>query len=287
MTRQIGLIGYPLAHSISPAFQQAALDYYSLPVRYRALPTPPDRLSDEVDRLRGGELAGANVTIPHKERVVPLLDGLDPWAIRVGAVNTIVKGRTGLVGHNTDTYGFIRSLREVGGLDPRGKSVLLLGAGGAARAAAFGLADEGLASLTIANRTQERARALADRIGGSISSVSAVPLEEHALQKVAPSVDLILNATSMGVSHGVAQGRTPLSADLISPSALVYDMVYTPSETPLMAEARKAGARALGGLSMLVFQGAASFELWTGREAPIEVMFRAAEMALAAPPAAG
>ena len=129
MTRQIGLIGYPLSYSISPAFQQAALDYYSLPVRYRALPTPPERLSDEVKRLRGGELLGANVTIPYKERVVPLLDGLDPRAVRVGAVNTIVNGRNGLVGHNTDTYGFIRSLREAGGFDPRGRSALLLGAG--------------------------------------------------------------------------------------------------------------------------------------------------------------
>ena len=282
MSQQIGLIGFPLGHSISPAFQQAALDHYSLPVRYRAWPMPPEKLSDGVNKLRRDDYLGANVTIPHKERVRALLDHSDPWAMVVGAVNTIVKEEQGLVGHNTDAYGFLRGLREAAGFEPRGCTVLLLGAGGAARAASFGLAKEGIASLTIANRTLERARSLADDLRDSITGVAGVPMDMDALAEAAAKADLIVNATSVGMSRGDARTQTPLGADLIPPSALVYDMVYTPIETPLLLEARKAGARGLGGLPMLVYQGAASFELWTGREAPIEVMFRAAERALAA-----
>ena len=281
MTQQIALLGFPLAHSVSPAFQQAALDHYSLPVRYLALPAPPEDLPSEVRRLRGEEYLGANVTIPHKERVMPLLDAIDSQAARVGAVNTVVKDRRGLVGHNTDTHGLIRGMKEAANFEPRGRSALLLGAGGAARAASFALADAGIATLTIVNRTHERALSLADDLRDSIPSVSAVPMEERTLADVAGAVDLILNATPVGMSHGGAQGRTPLAADVISNGALVYDMVYSPAETPLMMEARRAGARAVGGLSMLVFQGAASFELWTQREAPVEVMFAAAESALA------
>ena len=282
MNQQIGLLGYPLAHSISPVFQQAALDYYSLPVRYTARPTPPERVPDEVQRLRGEEHLGANVTVPHKERVRALLDGHDSWAEAVGAVNTIVREGQRLIGHNTDSYGFIRGLRENGGFMPEGRSVLLLGAGGAARGAAFGLVEEGVASLTIANRTEGRARSLADDLRTAGANVAVITVDEGALAPVAARVDLIVNATSVGMSHGGSEGRTPLPGHLIPAEALVYDMVYSPKETPLLAEARKAGARALGGLSMLVYQGAASFELWTGREAPIDVMFRAAEGALAA-----
>jgi shikimate dehydrogenase len=284
MSQQIGLFGYPLGHSISPALQQAALDHYSLPVRYCAWPTPPSKLSVEINKLRRDDYLGANVTIPHKERAGAFLDRIDPWARIVRAVNTIVKDGLELVGHNTDAYGFVRGLREVAGFEPRDRSVLLLGAGGAARAASFGLAEEAIASLTIANRTPERARSLADDVRDSIASVAAVPLEKFALAEAAAKADLIVNATSMGMSRGDARTQTPLRADLIPPSALVYDMVYTPTETPLLLEARKAGARGLGGLPMLVYQGAASFELWTGREAPIEVMFRAAKRALAGVP---
>ena len=282
MTQQIGLFGYPLAHSISPAFQQAALDHLALPVRYSAWPTSPEALSGEVSKLRGHGYLGANVTIPYKERVLPLLDGTDPLAATLGAVNTIVKEGQRLIGHNTDVHGFVRSLKEQAAFEPLGKSVLLLGAGGAARAAAFGLANEGASSLTLANRTLERARRLAEELRDSIPNVEATPMEEAALAEALARADLIVNATSIGMSHGDAQGRTPLGRDLIPPSALVCDMVYTPSETPLLREARNAGARTLGGLAMLIYQGAASFELWTGRQAPIEVMFRAGKEALAA-----
>ena len=281
MTQHVGILGYPLAHSLSPAFQQAAFDHLSLPIRYRSWPTPPHRLEEEVSKLRGEDYLGASVTIPHKERIGAYLDDIDPWAQTVGAVNTIVREGSSLVGYNTDTYGFIKALKEKGDFDPQGKRVLLLGAGGAARAAAFGLAKENISSLTIANRTVERARSLADDVAGSIVHVTAIAFAEGALKEASADADLVVNSTSIGMSHGEAEGRTPLEARLISTSALVYDMVYNPPETPLLIEAHSAGARTLGGLPMLIYQGAAAFECWTGREAPVEVMFSAAQDALA------
>ena len=282
MTQAVGLLGYPLSHSISPAFQQAAFDYYKLPVHYHLWSAPPESLAEEVGKIRGAEYLGANVTVPHKERALPLLDGLDAWARDVGAVNTIVKEGGDLVGYNTDAYGFMRSLRERAGFDAKDKSVLILGAGGAARAAAFSLAKEGVGSLTIANRSLGRARSLADDVRSLVGRVRAVPLEASQISRASARADLIVNCTSIGMTHGEAEGRSPLEPDIIPIGALVYDVVYTPLETPLLRAARKAGARTLGGLAMLIFQGAASFELWTGRDAPIEVMYRAGEKALAA-----
>jgi shikimate dehydrogenase len=235
-----------------------------------------------VEKLRRPEYLGANVTIPHKERVGQMLDGTDSWAGRVGAVNTIVKEGRRLVGHNTDAYGFVRSLKDKAGFEIEDSHALLLGAGGAARAAAFGLAEEGIASLTIANRTLERARSLADSVRSLVPSVTAIPLEAAFLAEALPGADLIVNCTPMGMSSGATRELTPLHADAIPSTALVYDMVYAPPETPLLLEARKAGARCLGGLWMLVYQGAAAFELWIGRDAPVGVMFEAAKRAMAA-----
>lgn len=281
MTRLVGIFGHPLAHSISPAFQQAAFDHYSLPVRYHAWPTPPDLLGDEVRKLRGEEYLGANVTVPHKELVAAHLDQIEPWARTIGAVNTIVKEGDSLVGYNTDAFGFVRSLKERGGFDPKDKRVLILGAGGAARAAAFGLSKESVASITIANRTAERARSLAADLEDAIAEVAGVAMEAASLEEVTARADLIVNATSVGMRRGDAEGAAPLDGRLIPHDALVYDMVYNPPRTPLLVEASRAGARTLGGLPMLIYQGAAAFELWTGRDAPIEVMFRAGEAALA------
>ena len=249
-------------------------------MRYYAWPTPPDKLAHEVAKLRSREYLGANVTVPHKEAVRSMLDELDPWARKVGAVNTIVNDDGRLVGHNTDAHGFLEGLRRDGGFDPRGKRVLVLGAGGAARAAVFGLAKEGVASIVIANRTAPRGEALAGELGGTVDHVAAVPLEGPAASEAAGSADLVVNCTSMGMRHGEAEGLSPLTAASISREALVCDVVYTPRETPLMREARAAGAGTLGGLAMLVYQGAASFELWTGKKAPVDVMRSAAERAL-------
>lgn len=281
MTLLAGILGYPLAHSISPVFQQAAFDYCSLPVRYCAWPVPPEGLAGEVQKLRGEQYLGANVTVPHKEAVRAWLDAMDPWAQTIGAVNTIVREGGKLVGYNTDAYGFIRALKERAEFSPRGQRVLLLGAGGAARAAAFGLVEEGIASLTIANRTLARAQALATEVSTRLASVTAITLDGPALQEAAARAGLIVNSTTMGMAHGSAEGQSPLPARAIPAGALVYDMVYNPVETPLLRQARQARARTLGGLPMLIYQGAAAFERWTGRKAPVEVMFRAGEAALA------
>ena len=282
MKQNIALFGYPLSHSISPAFQQAALDSLSIEASYTARPTPPEGLASEVERLRADDHLGANVTIPHKERVRECLDGLDSWAETVGAVNTIVKDDGRLVGHNTDGYGFLRSLEERGGFPPEGKSVLVLGAGGAARAAVFALADRGAGTVLIANRTVERGDALAADVRGRSLDADSIPLGEA--RAAARRVDLIVNSTSIGMEPGANAGLSPLDSADINPHALVYDMVYTPQQTPLMEEARRAGAKVLGGLWMLVYQGAAAFEMWTSREAPVDLMHEAGLRALGGEP---
>lgn len=275
MTKQLGVIGHPLSHTVSPAFQQAALDYHAIDATYSAWPTPPDRLADTVARLRGDQYIGFNVTIPHKERLVDLVDDCSAMARNVGAVNTVVNRSGSLAGYNTDAYGFIKSLREKAKFEPRGKTVLLLGAGGAARAAAYALAGEGAARLTIANRTVARAESIAEDLAGFIQRVDVVSLDEAS-----PEADLIVNSTSVGMAHGVDAGRTPLAAAPLAPDTLIYDMVYTPSETPLMRRAMEAGCVVAGGLWMLIYQGAAAFELWTDKQAPVDTMYRAARRAL-------
>ena len=281
MASLAGIFGYPLEHSISPRFQQAAFDHCSLDVSYKAWPVAPDRLEPEVRKLRDDGYLGANVTVPHKERIRSYLDDLQPLARTLGAVNTIVKEDGRLVGYNTDAHGLMEALRKDGGCDPRGLSVLVLGAGGAARAAVFALVDAGVASLTIANRTLARAESLASEFEAASAGVKVVPLEEPALAGVCNKADLIVNTTSMGMRHGIAERETPLKASTIRAQSLVYDLVYNPAETPLLVEAKAAGAKTLGGLPMLVYQGAASFELWTGRPPPVDVMFEAARRALA------
>lgn len=280
MTRLAGIFGYPLAHSLSPAFQQAAFNHYGLDARYLAWETPPDALAAEVAKLRGGDFIGANVTIPHKQAVMALLDEVDPLAAAIGAVNTIVKRDGRLVGYNTDAHGFMRALKEDAGFEPSGKRALLLGAGGAARAAAFALCQEGAASLVIANRTLERAAALAADLSADGASVSAIAADDAALNDAALNADLIVNSTSVGMRHGGAEGQTPLAGGLIPHDAVALDMVYNPQHTPLLAAARSAGARAVGGMPMLIYQGAAAFEMWTGRVAPVEAMFAAGNVAL-------
>ena len=282
MKQQIALFGYPLSHSISPAFQQAALDSLCIEASYTARPTPPEGLASEVEKLRADDHLGANVTIPHKELIRKYLDGLDPWAETVGAVNTIVKKDGRLVGHNTDGYGFLKSLEERGGFAPQGKSVLLLGAGGAARAAVFALAESGAGKVLIANRTVERGSALAQDVRGRSPEVDSIPLAKA--REAARRVDLIVNATSMGMEPGPNAGLSPLESRDINPQAVVYDMVYTPQQTPLMKAARQAGAKVLGGLWMLVYQGAAAFEMWTTREAPVDLMYEAGLRALGGEP---
>ncbi len=281
MTKFVGLIGNKLRHSISPQFQQAAFDYLSLDIRYEVWETAKDELPKVVEGMRDAAKLGANVTIPHKEAVLPLLDDVDNDARRIGAVNTIVNRGGKLIGYNTDASGFMRALRDDGAFSPRNKRVVLLGAGGAARAVGFALVDAGVRSLIILNRSVERGRALAWDLKVSDTEVVALSWKDGNTLTALAECDLLVNCTSVGMKDGSGEGKSPLGIGLIPKRALVYDVVYNPLETPLLAAAKKAGARTLGGLPMLVYQGAASFELWTGKSAPIDIMMRVAKRALA------
>jgi shikimate dehydrogenase len=277
------LIGYPLGHSISPAMHNAALPALGIDARYEAWSTPPEGVSAAVGRLREDELLGMNVTVPHKEAVIELLDEVDATAKAIGAVNCISKEGRRLVGHNTDMYGFIRSLREAG-CEPRGRRVLILGAGGSARAVANGLLDAGAASLTLSGRTAERAEALANDVLRSFprALVACAGWQDEGFAAAVLSADMIVNCTPVGQRHTETEGESPLPAPLLRPGLWVYDLVYNPLETPLLAAARATGANPIAGLEMLVYQAAESLRLWTGREPPIDIMRDAAQRALEA-----
>ena len=287
MAKRVGIIGYPIRHSISPVFQQAALDHHSVDATYQAWEVTPEGLGDFIASLRDPDTLGINVTVPHKEAVIPHMDSVGDWATDAGAVNTVHNDGGKLVGHNTDGVGFIRALEGEAVFAPRGRKVLIIGAGGSARAVALALARSGAGSITIANRTLQRARDLAEAISGRESSpgsgsspeVTAVSLE--GVSAAAASSDLIVNCTTLGMKHGPDEAGTALVAREIPSAAVVYDLVYNPPDTPLLVEARRAGAATLGGLAMLVYQGAAAFEYWTGVEAPVDVMMKAAKGALA------
>ena len=278
-TKICGLIGDPVAHTISPAMHNAAFVSLGLDYVYVPFPVKPNDLSKAIDGIRAFNICGLNVTIPHKVAVIPLLDSLDSLAEQIGAVNTIVNDNGKLKGYNTDALGFLQVLLK-NGIEPKGKQVVLLGAGGAARAISFALADHG-AELTILNRKQELdwAVALAAQVSKTYGEeINAMELDSINLQKVLAGADILVNATSVGMSPHIEE--TPVTAGLLKPCLVVYDIVYNPAETRLLREARQAGAQKIGGLDMLVGQGAAAFELWTGQKAPIDIMKQAAIKAL-------
>ena len=280
MTLQTGIFGYPIEHSVSPAMHRAAFARAGVDAAYTAWQTPPDALADAIAKLRGDEYLGANVTVPHKRAVMAHLDEIDEAAREIGAVNTIVNRNGRLFGTNTDAYGFLESLRAESGFDPRGADATLIGAGGAARAAAHALAGAGVRNLTIANRTQERAAALASEIAERGVSARGIGLDDPDFADACANAGLIVNSSSVGMLGGPAEGASPVPIGAIRRGCVVYDMVYNPMETPLLAQAADAGAQTVGGLPMLVHQGAAAWELWTGQDAPINAMFEAAKEAL-------
>jgi len=281
-TKVIGLIGEPLAHSTSPLFQQAALDHCGIDARYEPWETEVEELPVAVDRMREEDCLGANVTIPHKERIIGLLDGIDSLARRIGAVNTVVNRSGRLWGHNTDILGFGQALRRDGDFDPRGRDALVLGAGGAARAVAVDLIDGGAASLTVTDIDEKRLQGLLRDLAGLGQIVlRGVAPDSVELAAAASACQLLINCTPIGMRHSPAEHDTPISPELISPGVLVFDLVANPLETRLLAEARRRGARTVSGVTMLVYQGAESFRLWTGVEPPLDVMLHTARSALA------
>lgn len=280
----LGVIGHPLKQSLSPVFQQAALDHLNLGITYEAWPTAPEELEPRVTALRAPEIVGANVTIPHKETIVPMLDKVDDLARTVGAVNTIVNDNGRLLGHNTDVEGAVEALRRDAGFDPAGKRVVVAGAGGAARAMVVSLLRAKAASIVVINRTFSRASKLVEELQplANGAALKALPDMYVSWTSATMGCDLVVNCTSAGSTGTGEESDSPVPAEAIHAGALVYDIIYRPFETTLMRTAKERGARVLGGLPMLIYQGAASFKLWTGRDAPVEVMFEAARTALEA-----
>jgi shikimate dehydrogenase len=273
--QRVGLIGYPLGHSLSPVFQQAAFDACGIDARYELWPTPAEGVAAVVAGLRRPDALGCNVTVPHKELVVGLADERSAAVARVGAANTLVRLADGrLRADNTDLYGFRRALDEAG-VAVRGATVVVLGAGGAARAVLVALAEAGVARLLVANRRPERAARLLAELDLAVLGEVA-PLDGPALRDWLPGAALIVNATAVGW-HG---DETPLDPDWLPSGAAVYDLTYR--DTALLRAARARGLAAHDGLTMLVYQGARSFELWTDQPAPVGVMLAAAEAGLAA-----
>lgn len=280
MTNRMGIIGYPLGHTLSPAFQRAAIGHLGLDATFDAWPTAPDKLSEMVASFRAPDMLGACVTLPHKQAVVPLLDSVEDTARAIGAVNWIVNGRAGspdgkLTGYNTDATGFLRSLKEGAKFDPKGAHAVVFGAGGAARAIVYALRTGGVARMTIANRTLDKARELAASMTQGRFRPGAIGLSRDELANVVPYATLLVNSSSMGMAGGPAPDATPITADLVSADALGYDAVYAPLQTPFLKEVEKAGGRTASGITMLVYQGAEGFELCTGQKAPVRVMMEA------------
>ena len=271
-THVVGVIGWPVAHSLSPAIHNAAFATLGLDWVYVPLPVAPGNMRAAADGLVGLGFRGANVTMPHKTESADLADDLSEEARRLRAVNTFVVTGDRLHGHNTDAPGFDRFLRRDVGLDPRGRSALLFGAGGAARAVAFALASAGVGELSVAVREASRAAELLEAVEGMQVRPSIVDLD--AAEDM--SADLVVNATPLG-----ADGQTAPPLPRLAPGVVVIDLLYRPAITPLQAAARAAGAEAHGGLGLLLHQAALSFELWTGTPAPLEVMSAAALATLA------
>ena len=275
-----GIIGDPIGHSMSPimhnaAFEKVGIDYLYLPFKVKR-----EELGKAIDGMRALNIRGFNVTIPHKVDVMQFLDELDPLAEKIGAVNTIVNDDGFLKGFNTDAAGFLQALLERE-IEPRGKNVVIMGAGGAARAISFILAERG-ASLAILNRTLDKARECADRIAKLFQSeAEALQLNRENQAAALSKADILVNTTSVGMSPST--GETPVASELLFPSLIVCDIVYNPVETRLLREAREAGTETIDGVDMLVWQGALAFEKWTGQKAPFEIMRKELIEALSRP----
>ncbi|MDK2896520.1 MAG: shikimate dehydrogenase [Candidatus Atribacteria bacterium] len=272
-TRLLGVIGHPIAHSLSPLFQNAALSAAGLPYVYLAFDVLPEQLVKALGGMQALGIRGFNLTLPHKEAVVPFLDELTQEAKVIGAVNTVVNREGKLIGYNTDPIGFVRSV-ETEKIDLAGKKVLLLGAGGVSRAIVYALWQKGVGFIFVVNRTPERAQRLASWAKDQLFLEIQVGNWESLLAGECPflqEVEIVINATSLGLKGE----EIFLPWDKIPNGSFLMDIVYRPGETPLVQQAKKRSWVSFDGKKMLIYQGAASFELFTGKPAPLEAMARA------------
>jgi shikimate dehydrogenase len=277
------IIGYPLSHALSPVIHNAAYEAMGLDARYEGWETPPEEVGAAVGRLRTrDDCLGMNVTVPHKQAVMQHLDEIESTAAAIGAVNTVEKRNGRLIGHNTDRSGYLRSLVEAG-CPIKGKSVLIVGYGGVERAIAYALAEAGATSVAVYGRRPEGvSEALAQLRATSPfpMNLEAVPDDERDLRMAVQAADIVVNCTPIGMLHSGTEGKSAVPGEMLEPGQWVSDAVYNPLETELLRLARERGAHAVDGLGMLVYQAADAIKIWTGRDAPVDIMRSAALKAL-------
>jgi len=268
MTKRVVLIGHPVAHSLSGAMHQAAFDSLGIDAHYELWDRSPIELADAIAELRTDDYLGANVTIPHKERVVPLVDRLTDEAHATGAVNTITREGKRLIGHNTDVPGFKIALDRLVGKQKMPRQAVVLGAGGGARAVVYGLITDGFQRIIVFNRHLHRAEALVKHFGRSAAHMElrAMPWHESIIESELAKARVLINATSIGLTTEAS----PIPAESLHGDLLVLDLIY--ARTQLLRDAAAAGCTVADGELMLLHQGAAAFTLWTGQPAPLELM---------------
>jgi shikimate dehydrogenase len=272
-TQVCGVIGDPIEHTLSPTMHNAAFNHLKLDFVFLAFRVKAAQLENAMRGMRGLGIRGLNVTMPHKNAVIKYLDEVDPTVKFLGSANTILNDNGRLLGFNTDGVGALKAMRE-NGVELDGKKLLLLGAGGAAKAIAFSLAKE-VGELVILNRVSEKAKELAEALSATYGKkVVGEALSPSVIQKSLQDAHIVINATSVGMHPHVSQSL--VAPQWLKPDLTVMDIVYNPVETKLAKDAKAAGANVISGVEMLLYQGAASFEIWTGRSAPIEVMRKAA-----------
>lgn len=274
-TKTVGIFGYPIEHTFSPLMHNAAFSALGLDYCYIPFEVQPEDLKSAVESIRALNIRGVNITVPHKEAVIKYLDELSKEAKLIGAVNTIENKGGKLIGHNTDGRGFIKSLWDDAKTRVKGKSVLLLGAGGAGKGVAVSCALEGASEIAIANRTVKRADELVGYLKRNFkrTKFSAIPLDGHEIAKGIAGADILINATSIGLKW---KGLLPISQKDLHRDLVIYDLIYNPQITPLLKIAGRAGVKkAVNGLGMLIYQGALAFQIWTGKNPPVDVMKKA------------
>jgi shikimate dehydrogenase len=269
--KRVVLIGHPVAQSLSGALQQAAFDELGIDAVYEPLDVPLIELAERIEELRGDDYLGANITVPHKERVAPMVDRLTDEAHATGAVDTITREGSRLVGHNTDVIGFRAALDDLVGRQKMPKAATVIGAGGGARAAVYALITAGFQRVIVFNRHLHRAEALVRHFGRSAAHMElrAMPWHESVIEAELIKAKVLVNASALPD----AASQSPIAAELLPPELLVLDLMYVPAETQLMKDARAAGATEVrNGDLMLVHQTAAAFDLWTGRDVSEEFL---------------
>ncbi|MBM3254123.1 MAG: shikimate dehydrogenase [Candidatus Omnitrophica bacterium] len=270
-TKVYGIFGFPVEHSLSPSMHNAAFRHLGINAAYLAFSISPDKLKDAVRTIRVLNMRGLNITVPHKENIIRFLDTLSGEARLIGAVNTVVVRKDKLIGYNTDGYGFIRSLIWTG-FNPKGKSFLIIGSGGASRSICAALGKLKVKEIFICDVIEEKAKNLKAHIRRIFPNcyIEAVPV--NSLKVVRDRLDIVVNATPLGLKE---TDPLPVDSQILKKGIMVYDLVYNPIETKLLTLAKKKGLRYSNGIGMLLFQGALSFKLWMKQEPPIAVMRRA------------